>query len=123
MLAKFLHTVNNYTGGPFGFVSSHAANTAGFAVLSSLIIRQKSYTFVTFAWVAITCYSRIYLGVHYPLDVVGGALLGICIALILHFIYKRYFPAKSQLLNIKSEKIPNTTILILIGSILLFSVF
>lgn len=123
VIARFLHVVNNYTGGPFGFVSSHAANTAGFAVLSSLLIRQKPYTFATFIWVAVTCYSRIYLGVHYPLDVVGGLLLGVCIAFILYAFYERILPTENQILKIERIKIPITTLLITIGSILLYSVF
>ena len=75
-----------YRGGKFGFVSSHAANTFAVAMFSSLIFRFKSYVLFIFFWAAIVSYSRIYLGVHYPLDILGGALLGGIISLISYFI-------------------------------------
>jgi undecaprenyl-diphosphatase len=91
-ISNFVHTVNNYKGGPFGFVSSHAANTICFALLSSLIIRRKLYTISVFLWVAVTCYSRIYLGVHYPLDIVGGLIAGTASALLTFLLLQEFKP-------------------------------
>jgi len=81
-LKGMVHLVRNYSGGLYGFASSHAANAFGFALLSSLIFKCKSYTCSIFTWAAITAYSRIYLGVHYPLDVLGGAVIGVLAALL-----------------------------------------
>lgn len=75
-----------YRGGKFGFVSSHAANTFAVAMFSSLLFRVKRSIFLLFFWAAMVSYSRIYLGVHYPLDILGGALLGIFISLLIYFI-------------------------------------
>lgn len=82
-----LHLVNNYIGGRYGFCSSHAANTMSIALLFSLIYRNKYATVCLMAWVALNCYSRMYLGVHYPSDIMVGLLVGslfaagVCLAL------------------------------------------
>ncbi|MHC1779272.1 MAG: phosphatase PAP2 family protein [Bacteroidales bacterium] len=63
-------------GGAFGFVSSHAANVFGLATITSLVFRRKWYTISIFIWAALVSYSRVYVGRHYPADVLAGALLG-----------------------------------------------
>jgi undecaprenyl-diphosphatase len=88
-LKGMVHLVRNYSGGLYGFASSHAANAVGFALLSSLIFKRKLYTYAIFTWAAITAYSRIYLGVHYPLDVLGGAAIGIVAALFCYWLLIR----------------------------------
>ena len=72
-------------GSKYGFVSSHAANTFGiytFAALALGFKRRKWKVFLGIA--ALVAYSRVYLGVHYPGDVLSGALLGVMIALLVH---------------------------------------
>lgn len=88
-----IHLVNNYKGGRYGFVSSHAGNAFGFALLSSLLFRQKSYIIAIFIWATLTAYSRIYLGVHYPLDILGGILVGVLTAFGCFFIIKKLRPS------------------------------
>ena len=63
-------------GGQFGFVSAHAANSVAILVLTSRIFKSRSYYFLTLTWVLVFCYSRIYIGVHYPLDLICGGLIG-----------------------------------------------
>ncbi|MBP6230049.1 MAG: phosphatase PAP2 family protein [Paludibacteraceae bacterium] len=75
-LMPYIHTVNGYRGGAYGFVSSHAANTFAFAIFTSLLFRRYLYVGVVLFWAILLSYSRIYLGVHFPLDVIVGALLG-----------------------------------------------
>lgn len=69
---------NLYKGGRFGFYSSHAANMAGVATLYWLLMRPMKTIFVALLvlWVMLISYSRIYLGVHYPLDVLMGLFMG-----------------------------------------------
>ena len=87
-LEGMVHHVREYVGGKYGFVSGHAANVFGFALLSALIIKNKIYTWVIFIWAGIVAYSRIYLGVHYPLDIFGGIILGVGVASIVYTILK-----------------------------------
>ena len=79
-LEGVLHLVNGYKSGRYGFVSSHAANTMACALLFSLIWRNKITTCGLMLWVAANCYSRMYLGVHYPLDILGGLTVGALVA-------------------------------------------
>lgn len=81
-LEGVLHLVNNYRSGQYGFVSSHAANTMACALLYSLIRRKKIATIGLMLWVAMNCYSRMYLGVHYPTDIMGGLLVGALVAML-----------------------------------------
>ena len=79
-LEGVLHIVNGYRSGQYGFVSSHAANTMACGLLFALIWRKKIATIGLMLWVAMNCYSRMYLGVHYPLDIIGGLVVGALVA-------------------------------------------
>lgn len=91
----FVHVVDGYRGGMYGFISSHAANTFAVAVFISLLIRNKWLTVMMIGWALLPSYSRIYLGVHYPGDILCGALAGSIIACLTYGLYKhiqkRYF--------------------------------
>lgn len=77
-LHQYIHIVNGYRGGRYGFPSCHAANTFGLATLIWLVFRRRLLTMVMFGWAFFSSYSRVYMGVHYLGDVlVGGALAGL----------------------------------------------
>ena len=76
-LGDAVHVVNGYRGGMYGFVSSHAANSFAAATLIALIMRHRLVTISLLAWAALQCYSRVYLGVHYPGDILGGIIVGV----------------------------------------------
>jgi undecaprenyl-diphosphatase len=88
-----VRTLNNYLGGNYGFVSSHAANSFALAYFLSKILEPKSIYFkiLLFAWATEVSYSRIYLGVHYPGDILGGAFLGILLAGLVVYFYQHIF--------------------------------
>ena len=89
-LADKVHTVNNYKGGTFGFVSSHAANTFCVAFFISTFLQFSfAYTALLFFWAFVVSYSRVYLGVHFPLDLFCGAILGVVIAKFIFLLEKR----------------------------------
>ncbi len=83
-LQSTIHIVNGYRGGAFGFVSSHAANCFGIALLLAMIFKHRAFTWTMVVWATLMCYSRIYLGVHYPGDIVCGAILGFIAAWIVY---------------------------------------
>ena len=89
-LEGVLHLVNGYRSGQYGFVSSHAANTMAVALLFSLIWRKKIATVGLMLWVAANCYSRMYLGVHYPTDILGGLMVGALVAVVVYAMLVRY---------------------------------
>ena len=71
-----VHTVNGQCGGKYGFVSSHASNSFAVALLSLCLFRKRWLSISIVAWALVVGYSRIYLGVHYPADVLFGSILG-----------------------------------------------
>ncbi len=75
------------SGGQYGFVSGHAANSVAFAVFSALVIRHKSFSIFILTWAFLVSYSRIYLAAHYPGDVLGGMILGYVIARLVYKLY------------------------------------
>ncbi|MDR3219080.1 MAG: phosphatase PAP2 family protein [Dysgonamonadaceae bacterium] len=86
--AMQVKTVLGYRGGRYGFLSSHAANAFGFAGFTALIFRNKWFSVMIFCFATINAYSRVYLGVHFLSDVVGGALLGLFCAWIVFVLYR-----------------------------------
>ena len=70
-------TGESYMGGLYGFVSNHAANSASLTIYLTLLFRNKFVTCGLILWTFLLCYSRMYLGVHFPSDVLGGIIVGI----------------------------------------------
>jgi undecaprenyl-diphosphatase len=98
-LEGLVHLVNGECGGKFGFVSSHATNSFNVALISLLFVRKRWFTISIITWASVIGYSRIYLGVHYPGDVLCGSLLG---ALIGWSIYSLYVLTDKKILQSKS---------------------
>ncbi|MFA5325949.1 MAG: phosphatase PAP2 family protein [Bacteroidales bacterium] len=76
------------SGGLYGFVSSHASNVFGLAILTSFIIKVNIYSYSIFSWASIVSYSRIYVGKHFPGDVICGIILGLIIGYTVFHIFK-----------------------------------
>jgi len=111
-ISDLIHIVNGYRGGHYGFVSSHAANTWGLALWFILLFKDRRKSIATeqrgtrtnviyfgniallLLFVVLNCYSRIYLGVHYPGDILGGLIIGTMVALFAY--YMAYLPAKNN---------------------------
>lgn len=94
-IEHLLHYVNDYHGGRYGFVSSHAANSVGIAIWIGLLCRNRLLSWSLALWAIANCWSRIYLGVHYVGDLLGGSLVGLFAGYICWRIYcailQKYF--------------------------------
>jgi undecaprenyl-diphosphatase len=89
-LAALVHTVNNHCGGRYSFVSSHATNVFGIIAFMYGLLgkRYKWLIWILLAWGVLVMYSRVYLGVHYPADVVAGAVVGMIIGSLMLSAYR-----------------------------------
>ena len=72
----------------YGFVSSHAANSFAVATFIALLMRHRLVTCSLFAWAALQCYSRVYLGVHYPGDILGGIVVGVLAGVVVSYLMR-----------------------------------
>ena len=95
-LEGMVRIVNGYTGGLYGFCSSHAANTMAVGLLFSLLINNKAATAVLMVWVALNCYSRMYLGVHYPSDIIVGLAVGALWASLAYWALSHWLHADGE---------------------------
>lgn len=93
-IMQMVHLVKGKCGGSFGFISSHASNAASLMVfvIISLSQKHKWLKWLMPVWVILICYSRIYLGVHYPSDVIVGAIFGVTISFLSLIIALKFFP-------------------------------
>lgn len=109
-ISNLVHVVNNYRGGHYGFFSSHAANVFAFAGLSLLLVRHWLYTVLILIWASLISYSRIYLGVHFPLDILTGAVFGILSSVGFHFLYNLITKGKSISRSAKGKNRRKSTV-------------
>ena len=85
-----IRLVKPHCGGQFGFTSGHAGNSFAFATGSSLILRSlRWYPLIVLIWASMVSYSRVYIGVHYPLDILLGMCFGSLSGLFFYFIYSQ----------------------------------
>lgn len=85
-ISQFVHIVDGYRGGRYGFPSCHAANTFAVATLTSLIFNRWKFTLFIYFWALLNCYSRVYLGVHYTGDLLVGSIIGTMCGSIMYLI-------------------------------------
>lgn len=88
-IGHLVHLVKDHCGGAYGFVSAHAANSFALTTFVSLLYRRRWIIAGMVCWATLVSYSRVYLGVHYPGDILGGALLGVLVAWLLFLILRR----------------------------------
>jgi undecaprenyl-diphosphatase len=110
--------VHNYfrMGGNYGFFSAHAANAFVLAVFTSLLFNNRLYSSVIIIWALIVSYSRIYLGVHYPLDILAGIAFGSLFGWVFYkismIIEGRYFITRQP--SIAKTSLPKTAAIIIV---------
>ncbi|MCR4854153.1 MAG: phosphatase PAP2 family protein [Prevotella sp.] len=82
---------HDYRGGRYGFPSNHASNGFATVTMLGLLYRRRWLTLTAVLWAAGSCYSRMYLGVHYPGDILAGSLIGILIGWLVYGGYRRAY--------------------------------
>ncbi|MRT91584.1 phosphatase PAP2 family protein [Ancylomarina sp. 16SWW S1-10-2] len=97
-LSGIVHLVKAYAGDKFGFVSSHATAVFAFAIYTSRLFRNNIYAIFITIWSLIIVYTRLYLGLHYPCDILGGMALGLGVGFFFYRITRwwvsRLYPQK-----------------------------
>ncbi len=88
-ISSMVMIVNGYRGGSYGFPSCHAANSLALAFFMSLAVKKRSFTALIFGWAIINSLSRVYLGVHYPGDLLVGGIIGSAVGAGCYFIYTK----------------------------------
>lgn len=89
-ISPLVHVVFDYRGGRYGFPSSHAANAWSMAFFAMYLVRRSKLSLFLAGWALLMSYSRIYLGVHYPGDLLVGTFIGFLAATCSYYIF-RYF--------------------------------
>lgn len=102
LLKGKVHLLHGNCGGLYGFVSSHAANTFALTTFLIFLFRRKDFALCVYLWASFVSYSRVYAGVHYPFDIIGGMVLGILLGLT---GYKIYFHLQKTFDNRITENI------------------
>jgi undecaprenyl-diphosphatase len=105
-LKTVIHSLEG-CGGMYGFVSNHAANSFCFAMFTALFFKNKYYTVMIFFWAVCVSYSRIYVGKHFPLDVICGAFFGIACQQVGLLLYRGL---QWLVFKTKGSEIPDITL-------------
>ena len=116
VLGSLVHNVYN-RGGMYGFFSAHAANTFTLAIISAKLFKNQAFTILIFSWAVLVSYTRIYIGLHYPGDILTGWIWGFIAGLafyqIMVFIQERYFKSVLPVINQTAISKEDSTRLIL----------
>jgi membrane-associated phospholipid phosphatase len=91
--APYIRLIAGYCPGNPSFTSSHAANhfaMAAYAYSAGKAIFGKWRRWF-FVWAFLICYAQVYIGIHYPLDVIGGAIVGMLLGFLVANVYNRHF--------------------------------
>lgn len=93
-ISDLVHIVNDKRGGRYGFPSCHASNSFGLAFIVIYLFRHRWLSLFILLWATLNSYSRIYLGVHFPGDVLTGAIVGLIGATICYLLFRLYTKKK-----------------------------
>lgn len=107
-LKYIVDVVNDHRGSGFSFFSAHAANTMSLAVFFSLLVRSRLLTIVLVAWSLLNCWTRLYLGMHYPIDIVCGVLWGLASGVASYMVFHKFYFKVSPKINYISSHYTST---------------
>ena len=122
VMQYLVHTVNGYRGGLYGFPSCHAANSVALTVWFFLLCGARSrLSMMLLVWCLLTCYTRMYLGVHYPGDLLFGSVVGSLCALLCWFLAVRIFKI-GKFRGDTATQIPLAAFLLTVTALLIYSI-
>lgn len=107
-LYDHLDLVEGYSASGFSFFSSHAANTFSLAVFLSMLVRRRTFSMFIITWSLINCWTRLYLGAHFPSDILVGLLCGGIIGLVCYSVYLFFYKKISSRLHFISNQYTST---------------
>ena len=100
--------VSGVSAGNYSFFSAHAANTSALVMFLALLIRNKLFIVTMIIWSLLNCYTRLYLGVHYPSDILCGLLFGSLMGFIAYVVYLKIYLKISQQFHYVSSHYSST---------------
>ena len=103
-----VHVVGGMRGGDYGFFSAHAANTFSVAMFLCLLVRSRALSVSLVLWSLVNCYTRIYLGLHYPLDILCGLVWGAIVGGAVYYLYYKVYNNISPANNYVSTQYTST---------------
>ena len=121
-ISSTVHIVNGYRGGSYSFPSAHAANSWGLALFVILLFRKRWLSLTIILWAIVTCYSRMYLGVHYFGDLFIGMIIG-CLGATLVYYMLMWIAKFQKPKEVKHELVPVITLLATVLVFLVISTF
>jgi undecaprenyl-diphosphatase len=127
IISDLVYIVNGYRGGAYGFPSCHASNSFALAVFVTLFAKRYDIGICIMTWALLNSYSRLYLGVHYPGDLLTGAIIGSLLSVICYYAARafeqRYLQTKIEPRHTNLLIIIFLATLLIITSIALFEQF
>ncbi len=118
-ISDLVHIVNGKRGGRYGFPSCHSSNSFGLAFIVIYLFRHRWLTVFILLWATVNSYSRIYLGVHYPGDLLAGVLVGFLGATLAYCLFR--IIAKKQKVTLKHPEYVIYTGLLTVAGILCYA--
>ena len=112
-IGMLIDTVDNYRGGNYGFFSAHASNTFSIALFFSLLMRRRWLVVTLVCYSLVNCWTRLYLGVHYPGDITVGLIWG---SIVGYCVYRLY--CKITIPAVYSERICYVPIIVFLLTLL-----